>query len=106
MNKIKEGDLYKTIKISNHVFDIKYGYYEEADRYSKFSELIPIYPNFINNPLYTENGYLIATQMQDGCEYFEGDKNFNVCFKCSRYKKVDDLMGICLCGFNKNKTLK
>ena len=100
MNKVKEGDLYKTIKISNHVFDIKYGYYEETDRYSKYSELIPIFPNLLENPLYTEEGYLIATQMQDGCAHFEGEKNLHLCLKCMHYKKVDDLMGVCFCISN------
>ena len=101
MTRIKEGDLYKTITISNHTFDIRYGYYEEADRYSKFSELIPIFPDLINNPLYTAEKYLIATQMQDGCEHFDGDKNFVICFNCTHYKKMDDLMGVCLCTSNK-----
>ena len=33
MNKVKEGDLYKTIKISNYVIDIKYGDWQSNEFY-------------------------------------------------------------------------
>ena len=48
MNRPRDGDIYKVIKISNQEFTIKYGYYEEQDRYSKYDEPIPIFPDFIN----------------------------------------------------------
>ena len=47
MGKIREGDLFKIIKILDHTFEIKYGYYEEKDKYSKYGEPIPIFPDFI-----------------------------------------------------------
>lgn len=94
---IKEGDLYKIIKISNIEFEIRYGYYEEADRYSKYNEPIPIYPDFIKNPQYTEEGFPIVTHMQDKCIYFKGNIKEDSCYKCVHYKEQEDLMGICNC---------
>ena len=95
MEKIKEGDLYKIIKISDKEFEIKYGYYEDDDRYSQYNELIPIYPDFIKKPEYTQEGFSIVTQMQDKCKYFKGNLNDECCYKCIHYKEKEDLIGIC-----------
>lgn len=102
LTNIKEGDLYKIIKISNKEFEIRYGYYEEKDRYSKYNEPIPIYPDFIKNPEYDNKGYPIVTQMQDKCKYFKGDLKEESCYKCLHYKPHDDLIGICNC-YSKRK---
>ena len=103
MNKIKEGDLYKVVKISDLTFEIKYGYYDEGDRYSKYNEPIPIYPDFIENPTYTKEGFPLVTQMQDKCKYFKGNLKEESCFKCLHYKEVEDLIGICNCYFKKKR---
>ena len=68
MNRPRDGDIYKVIKISNQEFTIKYGYYEEQDRYSKYDEPIPIFPDFIKYPIYDEEGYKFVTHMQDICK--------------------------------------
>lgn len=101
MEKIREGDLFRVINISDHVFEIKYGYYDEAERYSRFNEPIPVYPDFIKEPKYTEDGFYIVTQIQDKCDYYDGDCNLDICFKCKHYKNVEDLIGICTCLKNK-----
>ena len=103
LKKINEGDLYKIIKISNKEFEIRYGYYEESDRYSKYNEPIPIYPDFIKNPEYTKEGFPLVTQMQDKCKYFKGNLKEESCFKCLHYKEVEDLIGICNCYFKKKR---
>lgn len=93
----KEGELFKCVTVFGRDFKLYYGYYEEQDRYSKFAELIPVYPNFIKNPLYTGDGYPFATEMQDICEHYEGDSDSDVCYKCSHFKKGEELIGLCLC---------
>lgn len=94
----EEGALYKSINVFGRTFDIYYGYYEEKDRYSKFSELIPVYPDFIKNPLYTDEGQPFVTEMQDVCTYYDGDEDCESCYGCASFKKGDELIGICLCA--------
>ena len=69
--KQKEGDLYKVIKAFGKTFEIYYGYYEESDRYSKYSEPIEIYTDFIKNPLYTNEGVPFVTAIQNTCEHYK-----------------------------------
>ena len=45
-NKVKEGDVYKVVKIFDRTFELRYGYYNELDRNGKYNEPIPIYPDF------------------------------------------------------------
>ena len=43
----KEGELFKEIHAYGKVFEIRYGYYEERDRYTRYPEPIPLYPDFL-----------------------------------------------------------
>ena len=99
--KAQEGMLYKRITAGGRVFDIYYGYYEEKDRLGKYSEPVPIFPNFQENPLYALSGRLFVTQMQDACEHFVGRDKESGCHGCRHYKKEEDLIGVCLCDKNK-----
>lgn len=93
MNKIRDGDVYKTIKINGREFEIRYGYYEEFER--ERTEPVPIYPDFISNPIYDEDGFPFATAMQEACDGFVGqDREFG-CFGCRHFKECEDLLGIC-----------
>lgn len=95
--KIREGDLYQILKVDGERFEIRYGYYEEKDRFSKYNDPIPIYPNFLEKPQYNSEGYPFVTEMQDTCEHFEGKMLVDICCGCSHFKKGDDLIGICQC---------
>ena len=97
MKKIKVGDLYKTIEIDQVIFHIRYGYYDEKDQYSKYSEPIPIFPDFINSPQYNHEGYLFVTHMQDKCKHYNGDSQNDSCYHCSYFEKKEDLIGLCKC---------
>ena len=98
----KEGDLYKVITAHGKTFEIRYGYYEEIDRYSKYNDPIEIYPNFRKDPVYTDDGTPFATAMQDICKHFSGVKDEDsTCYHCSYYKKCEELLGICICPKNK-----
>ena len=105
MDNVKEGDLFKIIKISNQEFVIRYGFYEEEDRFSKYNEPIPIFPDFIKEPVYTLEGFLFVTHMQDKCKYFIGDLKADSCYKCLHYKNQEDLIGICTCALNRRRVV-
>ena len=94
---IKEGDLYKIVKVKDRTFEIYYGYYDEKERHSRYGELIPIYPDLINRPVYTESGEPCVTGMQDACEHYVGKNREDGCHGCGHYENHDDLMGICSC---------
>lgn len=104
MDKIKEGDLYKIVRVFDLTFEIKYGYYDEQDRYSKYNDPIPIYPNFIESPIYTKEGFLIVTQMQNQCKNHTGNKDMESCYGCIFFQEVEELFGICNHHNNKKKT--
>ena len=97
MEKIKPGDLYKTIEIDEVKFHIKYGYYDEKDKLSKYSEPIPIFPDFIKSPQYNRDGYLFVTHMQDRCIHYKGNDQNDSCYHCSHFEKREDLIGLCKC---------
>ena len=98
----KEGDLYKVIKAYGKTFELRYGYYEEMDRYSKYNDPVPIYPNFIENPVYTDEGIPFATATQDPCKHFDGNRDQDsTCYNCSYYNKYEELLGTCTCPKNR-----
>ena len=99
MNKIRDGDLYRTVTVFGRSFDLYYGYYEEYER--SRGEPIPIYPDFKQNPEYTDDGYPFVTQMQDLCEQGESKFLEGCCVDCKYYRHGDDLIGICSCEENK-----
>lgn len=95
----KEGDVYKELLIHNKAFTIRYGYYEEYERLSQFNDPIPIYPDFRESPVYTDEGIPFATAMQDICPHFLGkpDCDSESCMDCQHFHKYDDMIGLCNC---------
>ena len=94
MNKIRDGDVYKTITVQGVTFELKYGYYEEYEK--SHSEPVPIYPDFRREPRHTEDGHPFVTAMQDTCEGFRGEDCSLGCYACRHFKEGEDLIGICL----------
>jgi hypothetical protein len=72
-NAPKEGDLYKVVVTFGKSFELRYGFYEERDRQSPLCEPAIIYPDFIKEPLYTENGEPFVTMIQDACVHYKGN---------------------------------
>lgn len=100
--QVKEGDLYKVLNILGHTFKLYYGYYEECERENPAVEPMPIYPDFIKIPEYTDSGQAFVTKMQDACKHYKGKSSkFNECAECEHYLHGDDLIGICTCRQNK-----
>lgn len=100
---IKEGDLYKTLTVHGETFHLYYGYYDEIERNSPYSELIPIYPNFLKEPIYTEDGRPFVTQMQDACSHYDGHCTGEECYACRHFRPGEELIGICSCAQNRRK---
>ena len=94
----KEGELYKIIEAHGKTFEIYYGYYDEADRQNPYVEPMEMYPNFIQNPVYTEKGVPFAVAMQSPCKHFNGEADAdNTCYQCAYYEKCEELLGLCKC---------
>ena len=102
MPHIREGDLYKTLEIFGRRFALYYGYYEEYER-ERGEHPIPIYPDFCENPVYTEDGYPFVTQMQAACDRFGDGREDRFCVDCPHYRDGEDLIGICLCEERKHR---
>lgn len=98
----KEGDLYKEIAICGKTFKLFYGYYEDFERYGQYNEPMPIYPDFIKEPVYTDNGIPFVTAMQDICKYYEGESESDSCSECRYFQKSEDLFGLCNCPSRQN----
>ncbi len=102
VGKPKEGELYKVITLLGKTFEIYYGYYEDSDRYSKYAEPIEVYPNFIKEPIYTDEGIPFATAIQKPCQYFRKVKDINdCCGDCAYFKQGEELLGTCICDKRK-----
>ena len=97
----KEGDLYKEVMVAGKVFRLCYGYYEPCERERWLNEPIPIYPNFINDPLYTQEGVPFVTAMQDICRHYKGKKDGDSCSDCAFFMQSKELFGFCKCDENK-----
>ena len=101
MKNIRDGDLYKTVTVFGKSFSLYYGYYDDEDRNSRYAELMPIYPDFTENPIYADDGHPFATEMQDVCEHYDGKEGGDSCYSCRHFKKGKELIGLCLSEANK-----
>ena len=97
----KEGDLFKVIELHGARFEIRYGYYEEIERQQH--EPMEIYPDFIKNPVYTEDGFPFVTLMQDACKDYKTNGNDfdRDCSSCIYVEPGDELIAVCRCKKNK-----
>lgn len=98
----EEGELYKEIKLHGQTFPLYYGYYAKCERENPAIDPMPIYPNFLEEPRYTDEGFAFVTKMQDSCRHYVGKLGkFNECAECEYYLHGDELLGICTCSKNK-----
>ena len=96
MCKAKDGELYKTVTLHGISFELRYGYYEEFERAT--GEPIPIYPDFIAEPAYTDDGAPFVTMVQDACERYKGKlarTPDTTCADCRYFERCEDWIGIC-----------
>jgi len=102
----KEGDLYKVVNIHGRSFELRYGYYEECDRQSPLCQPVVIYPDFIQDPVYTDDGTPFVTMMQDACKSYKGETKRTpdtTCAECKYFERGEDWIGICKCPHNRER---
>ena len=103
----KEGDLYKVVVTFGKTFELRYGFYEERDRQSPLCEPAIIYPDFIREPTFTENGEPFVTMMQDACAHYKGSTKRtpdSTCAECKHFGHGEEWFGICLCSKKAKKS--
>ncbi len=96
MSDKKEGELFKTIEIEGVKFPVYYGYYSPCDK--GLSETVPIFPDFIKEPLYSLNGAPFVTADQDLCQFFKPKKTVsgeNWCNDCKFFSQKGEIIGLC-----------
>lgn len=98
MNQVREGDLYGIADVCGKVFEIRYGYYEEFERNSKYNDPVPVYPDLYKSPEYNDEGHPIVTQMQQVCEHYKGNQAQGRCGLCPHFQKSELLFGLCKCS--------
>ena len=99
-----EGEIYKNVETFGRRFELKYGYYDDKDRQSPLCEPTVIYPDFINQPIYTDNGEPFVTVMQDACRHYRGGAKRTAdttCSECKYFTQGEDWFGICICTKNR-----
>ena len=97
----KEGDLYKIVNTFGKTFELRYGYYSESDR--RYEPDV-IYPDFIKEPMYTEEGTPFVTMMQDACPHYKGRAartSDTTCAECHYFRHGEEWFGVCVCLPNK-----
>lgn len=99
-NAPKEGDLYRVVTTFGRTFELRYGYYDERER-NRSPDII--YPDFVREPLYTDEGEPFVTMMQDACENFAGKTrrtDDTLCLECQHFRRGEEWFGICTCPKN------
>ena len=97
-----EGTLYKRLILHGQVFELRYGYYEDRDRNNPTLDPMPIYPDFLKHPQFTQEGFAFVTKMQDACPHYRGEAFLcKECAECAFFQPGEDLIGICVCEENK-----
>ncbi len=93
----KEGQLYKRYAVGGYTFEIRYGYYAEDERGRV--EPLPIFPDFRKAPLYTEEGYPLASLIHSACGYYQSEKAKpeHYCGDCTHYSDPKQEIAICKC---------
>ena len=93
-----EGELYKLITVHGNTFELRYGYYEDCDRQNPLCEPIVIYPDFLKEPVYTDDGKPFVTAVQDACRYYLSETKRtpdSTCAECNCFMHCEDWLGIC-----------
>jgi len=94
----REGDIHEIVQVGGHSFTIRYGYYDESERHT--TDPIPIYPCFLTEPHYTDEGFPLVTRIQDACEHYfagEGNQGDGWCADCLHCSGDQGEIGICQC---------
>ncbi len=97
--RIRDGDLYKIVTIDNISFEIRNGY-ESADAKANGWDPTPIYPDFLQSPQYTPDGYPFVTVYQEVCVHYKQKETVSCedwCADCQWLEQHETYIGICKC---------
>lgn len=103
MERIPEGAVYKTLTVFDNTFEVRYGYYEEFERENDHCYPVPIYPDFLENPLYTKDGHPFVTKMQELCKFGSSKFPDGSCADCPYFQHGAEMIGICTCPENRRE---
>lgn len=94
-----EGEIYEILEVEGHKFEIRCGYHTKQDKDA--GVVLPIYPDFRENPKYTSKGYPLVTCMQNSCIYYDVIPGSDIELKCIDCKYFENenrcAIGICKC---------
>ena len=100
----REGDIYKVVKVDQHRFELRFGFYADFERES--GEPVVLYPDLNEKKIYTRDGRYIVTAIQEPCDYYEvsGNKSRDECCNdCIHFLQPGDEIGICKYTLNRKK---
>lgn len=103
----QEGELYKVLTTFGKTFELRYGYYGEKDRQNPLCQPAVIYPDFVAEPLYTDEGEPFVTMMQDACSSYHGNcpkTPDTTCAECEYFCRGEEWFGVCKCQSNYEKS--
>ena len=103
LKEAREGEIYEVVNTFGKTFELKYGYYDDKDRSGPPDV---IYPDFIQEPIYTDSGEPLVTMMQDACPYYKGNvKRMDdaTCGECKYVLRDKAWFGLCRCPKNKRE---
>lgn len=97
----REGALHKRITVAGHTFELRYGYYQERER--GLCPPVVLFPDLAAQRVYSPEGYLLVTQVQDACEHYCATiaPPENWCGDCTYFSGEHPEIGICRCAQHK-----
>ncbi len=102
-----KGDKYGEFTVGGHSFTVRYGYIDEQDRLTERmpgEHLAPVFPDFIQTPMFDEYGAPLSSDTQDPCEYYAPERPESPedwCRDCMFYPHDKPQIGICSCEARK-----
>lgn len=96
--KIQAGDLYKKITVAGHKFEIRYMDFGTVDP-DQPGYMVPDFPYFEDEPMYTDDRYPFTNRMNDSCEFYRTNAEHpdRWCNDCIYFKDAVEEIGVCRC---------
>ena len=81
--------------MAGHLFELRYGYYEEFER--DVCPPVVIFPDLQASPLFCPEGCPLVTQIQDACEHYiaVNGRDESWCGDCVHFSSEHPEIGVC-----------
>lgn len=105
--KIQAGDLYKKITVAGREFEIRYMDFGTVDP-DQPGYMIPDFPYFEDEPMYTDDQYPFTNRMNDSCEFYATNAEHpdRWCNDCIYFKDAVEEIGVCRCTARKRRGIE